>query len=217
MHARLPCTALLSLTLLAVVLCCSCIRQREAESAEILVLREGTLSPLTRKDVPDKMFVDVRDMTGRALRLPAHAGRSLARTRVTLVENPSQAGYILQVSLLDEGTVAPEALEGLVKAGYGAPARFSGRGAHGLLADVLLVQRKVPSHVRPSRARLKNITSRNAVGSSQMRLGLLVPHEEPRHNQLPTSFADALARELNEALAPRQDAASAQPLLTKAQ
>lgn len=200
MPARLP---LICLILLTVILSCACIRQREAESAEILVLREGALSPLERKDVPDKMYVDVRDMTGRALRLPAHAGRRLDRTRVTLVENPSEAGYILQVSLLDEGTVSPEALEEIVKAGYGAPARFSGSGGHGLLADVLLVQRKVPSHARPSRARLKNITSRNAVGSSQMRLGLLVPHEEPRHNALPTSFADALAREVGDALGSR--------------
>lgn len=203
MTARLPLLPALGLILFVAVLACSCIRQREAESAEIRVLREGTLSPIERGDVPDKMYVDVRDMTGRALRLPAHAGRSLDRTRVTLVENPSEAGYILQVSLLDEGTVSPEALESLVKAGYGAPARFSGAGGHGLLADVLLVQRKVPSHARPSRARLKNITSRNAVGSSQMRLGLLVPHEEPRHNALPTSFADTLARELGEALGAR--------------
>ena len=200
MPARLPLTFLILLT---VLLSCACIRQREAESAEIRVLREGALSPIERGDVPDKMYVDVRDMTGRALRLPAHAGRTLDRTRVTLVENPSEAGYILQVSLLDEGTVSPEALEEIVKAGYGAPARFSGSGGHGLLADVLLVQRKVPSHARPSRARLKNITSRNAVGSSQMRLGLLVPHEEPRHNALPTSFADALAREVGDALGPR--------------
>ena len=202
MPARLPLLTLLALAMLAVALA-SCIRQREAESAEIRVLREGALSPIERGDVPDKMFVDVRDMTGRALRLPAHAGRSLDRTRVTLVENPSEAGYILQVSLLDEGTVSPEALDEIVKAGYGAPARFSGTGGHGLLADVLLVQRKVPSHARPSRARLKNITSRNAVGSSQLRLGLLVPHEEPRHNALPASFADALERELGEALGAR--------------
>ena len=199
MPARLPLLTLLAIAMLAVALS-SCIRQREAESAEIRVLREGALSPIERGDVPDKMYVDVRDMTGRALRVPAHAGRSLDRTRVTLVENPSEAGYILQVSLLDEGTVSPEALDELVKAGYGAPARFSGSGGHGLLADVLLVQRKVPSHARPSRARLKNITSRNAVGSSQMRLGLLVPHEEPRHNALPSSFARTLAHELDEAL-----------------
>ena len=203
MPARLTRPAFLSLFVLAVTLSFSCIRQHEAESAEILVLRSGELTPVENGDVPDKMYVDVRDMTGRALRLPAHAGRSLARTRVTLVENPSEAGYILQVSLLDEGTVSPDALEEIVKAGYGAPARFSGRGAHALLADVLLVQRKVPTHARPSRARLKNITSRNAVGSSQMRLGLIALHEEPRHNALPSSFAQALARELDEALGPR--------------
>lgn len=191
---------LLPVLALILAMSCACVRQREAVDAEIRVLREGALTPMEHGDVPDKMYVDVRDMTGRALRLPAHAGRNLGDARIALVENPSEAGYILQVSLLDEGAVAPETFAALVEEGYGTPARFSGRGASGLLADILLVQRTVPSHSRPSRARLKNITSRNAVGSSQMRLGLLVPHETPPHNALPASFADALARELGEAL-----------------
>ncbi len=194
---------LLPALVLILAMSCACVRQREAVDAEIRVLREGALTPMEHGDVPDRMYVDVRDMTGRALRLPAHAGRNLGNARVELVEKPSEAGYILQVSLLDEGTVDPETFATLVKEGYGTPARFSGGGASGLLADILLVQRKVPSHSRPSRARLKNITSRNAVGSSQMRLGLLVPHETPPHAALPASFADALARELGAALSQR--------------
>lgn len=197
MPARL---LLLSVFVLILAMSGACVRQREAVDTEIRVLRAGSLTPMEHGDVPDRMYVDVRDMTGRALRLPAHAGRNLGNTRISLVENPSEAGYILQVSLLDEGTVDPETFASLVEGGYGTPARFSGGGASGLLADILLVQRKVPSHSRPSRARLKNITSRNALGSSQMRLGLLVPHETPPHNALPASFADALARELGEAL-----------------
>ncbi|WP_308621053.1 conjugal transfer protein TraT [uncultured Desulfovibrio sp.] len=195
-------TRLLLLPVLVLILAmsCACVRQRGGVDAEVRVLREGALTPMEHGDVPDRMYVDVRDMTGRALRLPAHAGRSLGNTSVTLVENPSEAGYILQISLLDEGAVDPETFAALVKGGYGTPARFSGGGASGLLADILLVQRKVPSHSRPSRARLKNITSRNAVGSSQMRLGLLIPHETPPHDALPATFADALARELGEAL-----------------
>lgn len=197
MPARLP---LLLVLLLTLAMSYACVRQREAESSEIHVLREGALTPMEHGDVPDRMYVDVRDMTGRSLQLPAHMCRNLGTTRITLVENPSEAGYILQISLLDEGTVSPEVLADLVEGGYGTPARFSGSGASALLADILLVQRKVPSHARPSRARLKNITSRNAVGSSQMRLGLLVPHETPPHNALPASFADALAKELDGAL-----------------
>ncbi len=194
---------LLPVLVLILAMSCACVRQREAVDAEIRVLREGALTPMEHGDVPDRMYVDVRDMTGRALRLPAHAGRNLGNARVELVEKPSEAGYILQVSLLDEGTVDPETFATLVKEGYGTPARFSGGGASGLLADILLVQRKVPSHSRPSRARLKNISSRNAVGSRQMRVGLLVPHETPPHAALPASFADALARELGAALSQR--------------
>lgn len=198
-RAGLLCVA----SLLCALVCAGCVRQREAGSAaDVHILRSGELSRVERADVPSRIYVDVRDMTGRALRLPANAARDFKSTQFSLADSPSQAGYILQVSLLDEGVVSPAALEALVRAGYGAPARFSGTGAAGLLADVLLVQRVVPSHRRPSRARLKNITSRNAVGSSQMRLGLYVDHETPPHNSLPVYFADALARELSAAISP---------------
>lgn len=62
---------------------------------------------------------------------------------------------------------------------------------------MLLVQRRVPSARRPSRANLKNISNRNAVASSQMRLGLLVRHDIRLKAGLPPYFADVLARELS--------------------
>ncbi len=82
-------------------------------------------------------------------------------------------------------------------AGYGAPSALSGTGGAALLADVLLVQRRVPSSRRPSRTNLKNISNRNAVASSQMRLGLLVRHDIRLKSELPAYFADVLAHELS--------------------
>ena len=88
----------------------------------------------------------------------------------------------------------------MVDAGYDGPSKFSGTGGTALLADVLLVQRRVPSARRPSRANLKNISNRNAVASSQMRLGLLVRHDIRLKAGLPPYFADVLARELSTAI-----------------
>lgn len=195
--ARLP---LLLLALLVLVLSSACVRQREAPDPGIRILRAGSLAPMEHEDVAEAMYMDVRDLTGRNLVLPAHVERYLESTGVRLVEKPSQAGYILHISLLCEGTVSPEVLSALVESGYGTDARFSGDGGHGLLADILLVARTVPSHARPSRARLKNISSRNALGASQMRLALFAPFEPPPHSALPESFVDALSRELDQAL-----------------
>lgn len=197
MPVRLP---FLLLALLALVLSCACVRQRQAQSPEISILRSGSLTLNERGEAVNTMYMDVRDLTGRGLAMPPNLGRYLDKTRVSLVEKPSQAGYILQISLLGEGTVSPDVLASLVNGGYGAPARFSGSGGNGLLADILLVQRTVPSHARPSRARLKNITSRNAIDSSQMRLALLMPFEQSPRAAIPESFVEALGRELDAAL-----------------
>ena len=86
-----------------------------------------------------------------------------------------------------------------------------------LALAVLLVQRRVPSSRRPSRTNLKNISNRNAVASSQMRLGLLVRHDIRLKSELPTYFADVLARELSTDIsAADSDTATAAPQPTPA-
>ncbi len=114
-----------------------------------------------------------------------------------MTDNPSQAGHIVQISVLAAGQTSSESLRHVVDAGYGAPSALSGTGGAALLADVLLVQRRVPSSRRPSRTNLKNISNRNAVASSQMRLGLLVRHDIRLKSELPAYFADVLAHELS--------------------
>ena len=63
------------------------------------------------------------------------------------------------------------------------------------MADVLLVQRHVPSAQQPSRSKLKSISKRNAVASSQMRIGLLA-HQEFKGEGVPPVFAETMGKEL---------------------
>lgn len=195
----------------------ACVRQRDGDASEVEVLRSGALNRAGDEDIPNVVYVNVRDMTNRVFHLRSQTEAWLGRKGFTVTDNPSQAGYIVQISVLAAGQAAPESLRGVVDAGYDAPSVLSGTGGTALLADVLLVQRRVPSSRRPSRTNLKNISNRNAVASSQMRLGLLVRHDIRLKSELPAYFADVLARELSTDIsAADSDTATATPQPTPA-
>ena len=195
----------------------ACVRQRDGDASEVEVLRSGALNRAGDEDIPTVVYVSVRDMTNRVFHLRSQTEAWLGRKGFTVTGNPSQAGYIVQISVLAAGQAAPESLRGVVDAGYDAPSVLSGTGGTALLADVLLVQRRVPSSRRPSRTNLKNISNRNAVASSQMRLGLLVRHDIRLKSELPAYFADVLARELSTDIsAADSDTATATPQPTPA-
>ena len=174
----------------------ACVRQRDC-AAVVEVLRSGALNRVGDKHIPNVRYLSVRDMTTRYFHLRPQTEAWLGRKGFIVIDNPSQAGYIVQITVLAAGQAAPESLRGVVDAGYDAPSALSGTGGTALLADVLLVQRRVPSSRRSSRTNLKNISNRNAVASSQMRLGLLVRHDIRLKSELPAYFADALGRELS--------------------
>lgn len=185
---------LLSLSLLSLT---ACVRQGDGGAADVEVLRSGALNRAGAEDISNVVYVSVRDMTSRVSHLRPQAEAWLSRKGFTVTDNPSQAGHIVRISVLAAGQTSPESLRNVVDAGYGAPSALSGAGGAALLADVLLVQRRVPSSRRPSRTNLKNISNRNAVASSQMRVGLLVRHDIRLKSELPAYFADVLARELS--------------------
>lgn len=189
----------------------ACIRQGDGGVTEVEVLRSGVLDRAGDEDISNVVYVSVRDMTSRVSHLRPQAEAWLGRQGFTVTDNPSQAGHIVQISVLAAGQTAPESLRNVVDAGYGAPSALSGTGGAALLADVLLVQRRVPSSRRPSRTKLKNISNRNAVASSQMRLGLLVRHDMQLQSELPACFTDALARELSAGISAGDSAAAPAP------
>lgn len=187
----------------------ACVRQKEvASAAEISAFESGSLHVPYNKKAPKTIYVDMNDSTGHVAIPPQQLQSLLAGENFEIVDNPSKAGYILHISLLQEGKVAPEALRHLVDAGYGSDAKFSGDGASAWLADALLVQRQVPSHKRPSRARLKNVSARNALGSTQMRLGIMAPENLSGRNAFLSAFGKELATRICDSLAPKSQASA---------
>ena len=174
---------------------CGCVRQ-SADNARVEVLRQGQLEqPESDANIHPAVYVNVRDNTNKLFGLRAQTEAWLQRQGFTVVPNPSEAGYILQVVVLSAGVAAPESVRQMVTAGYDTPSQLSGRGSTALVADVLLVQRHVPSAQQPSRSKLKSISKRNAVASSQMRIGLLA-HQEFKGEGVPPVFAETMGKEL---------------------
>ena len=184
--------------LLCVILAalCGCVRQ-PADAARVEVLRQGQLEqPESDANIHPAVYVNVRDNTNKLFGLRAQTEAWLQRQGYTIVPNPSEAGYILQVVVLSAGVAAQESVRQMVAAGYDAPSQLSGRGGTALVADVLLVQRNVPSAKQPSRSKLKSISKRNAVASSQMRIGLLAHQEFKSDAGVPPIFAETMGKEL---------------------
>lgn len=174
---------------------CGCVRQ-SADNARVEVLRQGQLEqPESDANIHPAVYVNVRDNTNKLFGLRAQTEAWLQRQGFTAVPNPSEAGYILQVVVLSAGIAAPDSVRQMVAAGYDTPSQLSGRGSTALVADVLLVQRNVPSAQQPSRSKLKSISKRNAVASSQMRIGLLA-HQEFKGDGVPPVFAETMGKEL---------------------
>ena len=175
---------------------CGCVRQ-PADAARVEVLRQGQLEqPESDANIHPAVYVNVRDNTNKLFGLRAQTEAWLQRQGYTIVPNPSEAGYILQVVVLSAGVAAQESVRQMVAAGYDAPSQLSGRGSTALVADVLLVQRHVPSAQQPSRSKLKSISKRNAVASSQMRIGLLAHQEFKSDAGVPPIFAETMGKEL---------------------
>ena len=179
---------------------CGCVRQ-PADAARVEVLRQGQLEqPESDANIHPAVYVNVRDNTNKLFGLRAQTEAWLQRRGYTVVPNPSEAGYILQVVVLSAGVAAPDSVRQIVNAGYDAPSQLTGKGGTALVADVLLVQRHVPSAQRPSRTKLKSITKRNAVASSQMRIALLANQEFKLVAGIPPVFTETMAKELTTAV-----------------
>ncbi len=85
-----------------------------------------------------------------------------------LTSKPSQAERIITLIVLYRGPGSREEMESGVRAGYGTKIEHMHGQGGVLVADLLLVRRRVPI----SNTHLSNASAANAVSSSQVRLGL---------------------------------------------
>lgn len=144
---------------------------------------------------PGRIYIDVVDSSKMAPGLADKLVRSLDNSRFRRVDSPSKAGYILTVTLLAHARTSLPALEKAVNSGYGSKINLSGTETSAIIADVLLIQRRIPAHKRAEHQKMKNISSRNALATAKMRIAIEL------ENQTEAKEADRLlAREIARAI-----------------
>lgn len=193
-------TRTLSLLALALLLCLcqGCVRNAGPVEAEIF--SNGSLEGVIRhKDRHrEPVYLGVHDHSGRLGQLEGLVWQKLASQGHEMTKNPSEAVWIIQVSLPAAGPCNDQALRGAVNAGYDSKCQLGHQDksqANGCVADILLVKRNIPEDKRESRKRLRNVSARNALASSQMRLGLILKGKKSGEH-LATGMASEIARAL---------------------
>lgn len=169
-----------------------CVHQETAQSAELATFHQGNLRLPDNPKAPKLIYVDCGQGGDIAPHLNQHLEKALAQGKFRLAKSPSQAGYILHVNIIKHGDASPEKLKAAVNAGYGSRTSFSGKGADAMLVDALIVQRRIPEAKHPSHQKMKNISSRNAIDSTQMRMGIIALGKKYEKED----FSRAIAKEL---------------------
>lgn len=199
-----PLTVLLS-TFLVFSIACERHQTANPQPQPVCVYKSGEFKTVNKSENKKTIFIDVRDETGHLPVTPVILRSLLEGDNFTIVDAPSKAAYILTIAILQEGSTTPDNVEEIVDKGYGTEATFTQGDSSGWIADALLVKRRVPSEKRPSQERLKNISSRNALESSQLRIGLTAPgslESRPHHVSV---FGAPLAKALHAALIGKAD------------
>ncbi len=158
------------------------------EPQGLVLLRSGKASPKARAS-GSTAFLSVLDPQESAGQYAERQERHLKARGFGRTTQPSKADRIITVKILYRGEGSREAMERAVRAGYGSrlPA-VSGEGAV-LVADLLLVRRKVPGgHVQ-----MRNISARNTVSSSTLRIGLSAREQALTDRGLEEALADDVA------------------------
>ncbi len=131
--------------------------------------------------------LNISDPKNLAGKFEERLERMLVDRQFTLTDQPSLAERIISLKILYKGEAGREDMERAVKAGYNTPMpELSGEGGV-LVADLLLVRRRIPSSANME---LSTISARNTMSSSTLRIGL--------YSSAPSSLKD---RSLEEALA----------------
>ena len=82
-------------------------KHRQPAPTDIQVLRQGSLAPADDDTTP-VVYVSVRDQSRHVFGLRAEVERLLRAEKYDITDNPSQAGFIIQASVLEAGITGPE-------------------------------------------------------------------------------------------------------------
>lgn len=173
---------------------CGCVRQEaqksgktdtdrasnaSAASTKVVSFQKGSLKLPGTQPKEAGLYIELDSPESKMDRLRTMLEKE-AEGRYTIVDNPSRASLIMHITIIYNGQLDENSLKKIVEAGYGSLADVRGQGGIALLADVLLVNRRVPEDKKERIIFLKNVSGRNALESAQMRLGLFSGEKSSR-------------------------------------
>lgn len=172
----------------------SCVHSHGKEPLSIEVLPGKEFSSYNDKNLSNNIFVSVQGVS-QSRKLAQDIESQLLQKGFVLKDNPSSADLILQISVVYAGGAHLSDLTRAVESGYDAKVSVHGNEVSGLLVDALLVARAVPEAKNTKQQKLKNISQRQALGSSTTRFALYTQDTYVMRG-LVRGMSEALAREI---------------------
>lgn len=153
-------------------------RASRSEVVPVEVLESESLRLVKNPVIETSVYVSLRDASGRVFGLRQMMEDRLRARGYTVTENPSRAGYILQLHVVQAGQGNPAVLRDGVSAGYGHKMPPAGDGACALVVDVLVALRKEPKTSGRQSHVIKSASARTTVSRHQLRTAALAAGQE---------------------------------------
>ncbi|MBQ2477296.1 MAG: hypothetical protein II515_08535 [Desulfovibrio sp.] len=160
---------------------------RPSERAELF--RSALVEPAERGK--GRAYFSIRDSQGLNRGLHDYVGQRLALKGFSVTDKPSEADRIVEIAIVARGRASQASLEACVRQGYAGSAALEAGDRGAIVADVLLVRRR--AHVEGAKAHLKNISARNAVSSTKLRIAALGSEKALKGRDLEFALAEDIA------------------------
>lgn len=162
------------LVVLCAVVMAGCVqRQAKPLSTSFETVQSEDIRVEITPDAPARVYVSLRDKTEKVFGLRDLVEAHIRSLGYEITNNPSRAGYILQIDVLAAGPADAQAVRQAVPGGYGAALTIGGEGAEVMVSDVLLALRNKPQPLKKRSHVLRAASSRSAVASYQMRVATI--------------------------------------------
>lgn len=154
-----------------------CVRQSfsEGDSPGIRVIRSANVRLDAEVSTPSTIYLSIRNAADAPVSGLSSLLEGILEARgYTRAAGPSQAGYILHLSVIHAGPMGEEAARRSVSPDYGGRIYPPGRESQAIVADILAAVRTLPAQ-KSRKPFLASVSRRSAVAGVQTRIAALLP------------------------------------------
>lgn len=173
----------------------ACVRQPDIQSlrSKIEVTQSRTVRLSANAEIKPVVAVVVRD-NAKVAELRQFMEAALRARGYEVTENPSAAGYILQLNAIHAGSMDPDAARSSVPQGYGFKISGSGQGALVFMVDILVATRTQPKSVKGRPQVITTTATNTRVDDEELRVAALLRVEGVPESQLLPELEKAVVK-----------------------